>query len=483
MARFQPLGHWTRGHSFLLASSPLIAAAFLAASGCANVNPSPEAVFTEAGLETVPGSGGATGTAVITSDAGQSLRTFTAPADPGANGVYITISGESNALSGYPFPPQDWVNDTYMFDGWEFVIEEYIVVVDHIGLWNGAETNTHDPEEVGSEAAHVDGPFVVDLHKGGTLIGQGGAPEEATPLAVITRESDQGGAPLQSSVPYAFGFSTVPATYNAFNVNLDASEAADFSVMVANGYSVFYRGITTWKGNQAPNGCTQTSTGPGPEGGIAGQDGGDAGTSTFVDGGYDFTRMPNSGLSFALGFSTPTNYVNCQNQSLQGTPNPGEAYPRGVQISPSQSAIAQVTLHMDHPFWESFAEDSPVHWDQIAAQYIGVTNPEAHVEDMKGVAFYAFTDATGTPLPWRNCAGQYYMPPGNGQMAFSTLSVPIDPQGTCTGDVGDDYTQDHCPAIRDYYDYMRFTQSTQGHLNSQGLCFIDRRYPAPAGGS
>ena len=68
-------------------------------------------------------------------------------------------------------------------------------------------------------------------------------------------------------------------------------------------------------------------------------------------------------------------------------------------------------------------------------------------------------------------------------MSFSTLSVPINPSGTCTGNLGHDYTKDNCPAIRDYYDYIRFTQSTQGHLNSQGLCYIDRHYPAPAGGS
>jgi hypothetical protein len=448
-------------------------------SACSTVNPSPGGVFTDAGLDV-----GTTGTALIADDAGQALRPFTAPADPGGNAVYVTLSGESNALSGYPFPPRDWGNDTYMFDGWEFVIEEYIVVVDHIGLWNGAETDTHDPQKVGAEAAHVDGPFVVDLHKGGPLVGQGGAPEQATPLAVITGENDNGNAALSTSLPYAFGFSTVPATYDAYNVNLDASEAADFAAMVQNGYSVFYRGIATWKGDQSTYGCTQTQAGPGPDAGLVVDDGGDAGAaSTFVDGGYDFTRMPNAGLAFALGFSTPTNYVNCQNQSLQGTPNPGEQYPRGIQVSPGQSVIAQVTLHMDHPFWESFAEDSPVHFDPIAAQYVGVPQPEAHTEDMKGVAFYAFTDRTGTPLPWRNCAGPNYVPPGNGQMSFSTLSVPVDPQGTCTGNVGDDVTADDCPAIRDYYDYMRFTQSTQGHLNSQGLCFIDRRYPAPAGGS
>jgi hypothetical protein len=197
--------------------------------------------------------------------------------------------------------------------------------------------------------------------------------------------------------------------------------------------------------------------------------------------------MPKS-INFKLGFATPTNYVNCQNMTLQGTPNPNEDYPRGIQVSSSQSTIAQVTVHMDHPFWESFAEDSPVHWDQIAAQYFGVDAgstgiPEAHTEDMVGVPFYAFTDHAGTPLPWRNCAGSYYTPPGNGQMAFSTLSVPVNPRGTCTGQLNVDYAKANCPAIRDYYDYIRYTQSTQGHLNSQGLCFIDRQYPAPAGGS
>ena len=46
-----------------------------------------------------------------------------------------------------------------------------------------------------------------------------------------------------------------------------------------------------------------------------------------------------------------------------------------MQTSTSQSDIEQVTVHMDHPFWESFEEDTPVHWDQIAAQYIGVDEP------------------------------------------------------------------------------------------------------------
>lgn len=38
---------------------------------------------------------------------------------------------------------------------------------------------------------------------------------------------------------------------------------------------------------------------------------------------------------------------------------------------------------------------------------------------------------------------------------------------------------DPMTALRDYYDYMTYNLTTQGHLNSQGLCFIDRKYPAP----
>ena len=89
----------------------------------------------------------------------------------------------------------------------------------------------------------------------------------------------------------------------------------------------------------------------------------DAGSSSC--GGYDFTALPRT-MTFQLGFSTPTNYVNCVNYTLSAQTN---ATIRGVQASPSESEIEQVTLHMDHPFWESFQEDSPVHWDQVAAQY------------------------------------------------------------------------------------------------------------------
>jgi hypothetical protein len=447
-----------------------------ATSACSDSGPSGASPFVDA-------SGGEPEAALIAEDGGPSLKPFVYPNDPGPGAFYVTISGESNALTGYPFPPADFGTDTYMVDGWRFEIFEYIVVVDKVTLWNNPN---HDPTNQGDlsgmqKIAHLDGPFVVDLHKGGKIVGQGGAPELATPLGAITSQNDNGGGSFDTSggTTYGFGFSTVSASYKAYNVNLDSNQEADFALMVEKGYSVLYVGTATWRGDDPSNPypCTQTQAGAG----FVAEAGADAAS------GYDFTRMPQS-MTFKLGFATPTNYVNCQNMSLQGTPNPGEDYPRGVAASPNQSTIAQVTVHMDHPFWESFQEDTPVHWDQIAAQYVGVidagaSGPVAHTEDFIGVAFHPFLDSTGTPLPWRNCVGMNYTPPGQGQMFFSTLSVPIDPQGTCTGKVGVDSTQDDCKYIRDYYDYIRYTQSTQGHLNSQGLCFIDRQFPAPAGGS
>ncbi|MGO9832922.1 MAG: hypothetical protein ACLP1X_01770 [Polyangiaceae bacterium] len=405
------------------------------------------------------------------------------PGDPGANAVYVTISGEENALTAYPFPPDNFQTDTYMFDGWIIQIKEYIVSVGNVRLWsnpNADPTNQGDLSHM-TQVAHLTGPFVVDLHKGGQIIGQGGAPEESTPIGVILNQNDNNGAAFDPTTSYGFGFSTVQASYDAYNVNLDQGEAADFAYMVQQGYSVMYVGTATWNGNASTYGCTQTNAGAGPDAGLlTTADGGTA--ATYVDGGYDFTKMPAT-MTFRLGFGTPTNYENCQNMTSTLQPLQGEDYARGLQTSTSQSTIAQVTVHMDHPFWESFAENSPIHWDDIAAQYVGETNPMATVEDMKGVPFYAFTDKTGTPLPWRNCAGPWYQPPNNGQMSFSTLSVPVNPQAMCTGTIGQDYTKANCPAIRDYYDYIRYSQSTQGHLNSQGLCFIDRQYPAPAGGS
>ena len=426
---------------------------------------------------------------------GHTLKTFTPPCDTGPNTFVFSASGEANAIVGYAYPPYDLDTATYMIDGWNWTIDRYIVVIDHITLWSDPNANASDQSQHGDVVAHVDGPFVVDLHKGGPLDGKGGGGEQALAIAALLKQTDKGGAAFYPKTTYGFGFSTVqaPGDGSAINVNLTADEEADYQYMVKNGASVYYHGTATWAGNQSggqdgfgicsPNPqtdygngaqtCATATTGSSADGGTAG----DAGSASCPSI-YDFSKLPQT-MSFQFAFATPTNYVNCVNYTQSQLAGHDV---RGVQTSNSQAQIEQVTVHMDHPFWESFEEDTPVHWNQIAAQYIGQTNPTAHLEDFKGVQFSPFKDKNGAVMPWQWCETAY-TPPSNGAMSFDTLSVPVDPNAPCTGTIGQDFTKDDCKAIRDYYDYIRYTQSTQGHLNSQGLCYIDRQYPAPAGGS
>jgi hypothetical protein len=462
--------HRSRSLLLGLAVSSVAAASSLGACSSTSSNTSPG---------TSSCAGADSGTAAL-SGSGFTTKAFTPPCDPGPGGILFSASGETLSLSGFKFPPNDPANDTYMVDGWNFVLKEYITVFAHVTLWDNPNMVPTDQSQHGAVVAHVDGPWVADLHKGGPLPGKGGAGEEATPITTLAKMDN--GQGFDPTTTYGFGFSTVAApSSGAYNVNLDPSEAADYAYMVQNGYSVLYVGTATWAGGAGnPLGpCTETNAGAGTaaDGGTAdagvAADGGTADAGVAAGAAYDFSKLPQS-LQFRMGFNTPTNYVNCENGTdLSGKGINGEDHPRGVQVKGNQSIVAQVTIHMDHPFWESFAENSPLHWDQIAAHYVGAAGvPLVHTEDLKGVSFLGFTDKTGAPLPWRNCSGTNYMPPGSGQMNFDPLTVPVDPSAT-----------DPSKALRDYFDYIRYTQSTQGHLNSQGLCFIARQYPAPGGGS
>src|SRR5580704_6867480 len=45
--------------------------------------------------------------AAISDGNGHTLKTFTPPGDPGPNAFVFTVSGEVNAITGYPYPPYD----------------------------------------------------------------------------------------------------------------------------------------------------------------------------------------------------------------------------------------------------------------------------------------------------------------------------------------------------------------------------------------
>ena len=412
----------------------LIAAPTLLVAGCSNSSSG----------GTSPGIGGSGGSSGSSSAGGSANGVVS---DPGPGSLFLTASGESLAVTGYDFPPAT-ADDTFLVDGWVFRLDHEIVTIGNVVLWENPDTVPGDQSKHGAQVAHLAGPWAIDLHSGGPLTGEGGPPEQALPFAAISARDD--GTAFDTTVRYGFGFDSLPATATATQVNLDADGQSDYEFMVSNGYSVLYVGTVS---RPDPDACAKV-------GGTA----------------YDFTTLPTT-LKFRLGFSTPTSYVNCQNGSefsgVKGVN--GEDYQRGIQFRSDRSVIAQVTVHADHPFWESFAEGSALRFDQIAAQYVGVSNPVAILEDMIGLDFTAFTDKTAKPLPMRSCVDTtFYVPqyPTGQQLHFDTLKVPVDIAG-----------KDGSKAIRDYFEYARYTQSTQGHLNSQGLCFISRNYPSPAGGS
>jgi hypothetical protein len=411
-----------------------------------------------------------TKTDLITDGKGHSLKSFCAPGDPGPGAIYISASGETLSLVGFEYPPAPPPDDTFMVDGWNFQLDAYITVFTAITVWTDPDESPSNQSLHGPEVAEVNGPFVVDLHKGGILPGQAGMGEEATPIGVFTA-AELGSACV--TTPCAFGFSTVPAPadYNAYNVNLDATENAYYEYMIQGGYSVLYVGTATWAGTEPWSPSFPDCTMSNPECSVT--------STTPSEPGYDFASSSGypSPMNFMMGFATPTNYVNCQNGSefpgQNGIDGPG-SHPRGIQTKSNQSVPAQVTIHMDHPFWQSFAENSPLHWDNVASQYIGKPTPiTVHTEDMKGVNFTAFADNQGDPVPIRNCMSSCYMPPPGNQLEFDPLTVPV-----C---IGNETKAAAGECLGSYFDFIRYSQSTQGHLNSQGFCFVDRQYPSPGG--
>jgi hypothetical protein len=352
--------------------------------------------------------------------------------------VEFSASGEVLALGGYSFPPASPTDSTFV-DGWAVSFTKFIATIDKIKLSQNPDSSPTDQSVTGKLVAEVDGPWAIDLHKGGPLMGKGGAGEEALPITTLDKQNLNGGAAFDPSVRYAFGFDLVPASAAATRLNIDADDA-DYQDMIENGYVVLYIGTATWMGTSS---CTTTNSA------------------------FDFSQMPTT-VSFRLGFKSPTTYINCQNPDNDpALPIGGEEHERGVQIASTGTTIAQVTVHTDHPFWESTVHDSPAHFDPLAA-VAKVVNGAASVtmDDTVGVDYTAFT-YNGQLLPWRACAPGYSPPNTNPQMGFDSQGIPHDP-------IGDPGT-----TLRDYHDYMTYNQSTQGHLNSDGLCFVSRNYPSP----
>lgn len=362
----------------------------------------------------------------------------TTSSGPGGK-IQVTVSGEALALGGYAFPPA-LADDPPFVDGWEVRFDEVIAVIDKVMIHENPDSSPSDQSQVGPMVAHLDGPWAVDLHKGGPLTGKGGTDEQAVALGMIESQNDNGGKPFDETLRYGFGFDLIAARDNATKVNLDAQGSADYAEMVKNGWAVLYVGTATWKGTN----CTSTNAM------------------------YDFKALPTT-VKFRFGFKTPTTYVNCQNPDNDpAEPLGSDEHQRGVQVKGNSTTVAQVTVHTDHPFWESVEHEAAPHFDALAARAKKVgADFVVTLDDVKGVNYTAITDAAGAMVPWRSCLAGYTPPNMSASMGYDAKGVPYTPAG------------DPAAGLRDLADYMAYNQSTQGHLNADGLCFVKRNYPSP----
>jgi hypothetical protein len=390
--------------------------------------------------------GGAPSPAVH-ADGGTGLLAFMPPHDPGGAGVLFTASGEALALTGYAFPPtQDGA--TAFVDGWEMHFDRLLVTLDALRLSENPDMVPGDQGRTGTLVAKLHGPWAVDLaHDDPSyLSGKGGAGERAVPIAALSSQNANGNRGFATDgTRYAFGFDVVRASSDvaAFNVNLDDAAVLDYQSMREEGCTVLYVGTATFKGDKTDPLCYPDSRKGWP----------------------DVVR-------FRLCFKSPTSYDNCQNPDNDpAAPFPDEEHERGIAFRSATSVIAQVTIHTDHPFWDSVIHDSPVHFDQFAARVVGQDAgiPLATLEQTKGVDYTAYTDALGNDLDWRYCVD----PPMDAHPEF-VGAMRFDP-----GPVPHATSANASTGLRDYYDFSTYNQSTQGHLNADGLCYVQRRYASP----
>ncbi|MEW5741000.1 MAG: hypothetical protein AB1938_18915 [Myxococcota bacterium] len=355
------------------------------------------------------------------------------------NSILVTVTGESFATEGVAFPPGAASGEPYFLDGWQVSFTHAVVVVDQVTLSENPDLNPNDPSQTGADVARAEGPWAVDLAKGGPL----DAKElngKAVALARLDGQNLKSGNPsFDPTSKYALGYRLISARAGVYDVNLDAEAEAAFREMASHGWSVWLAGTATWRGDLGAPACRST------------------------DSAYDFGRFPKS-VSFSFGFRAPVDFKNCENPELS------PAGSRGVQTQAGAETTAQVTFHLDHPFWEALEEDAPLRWDILAARKSVDAGAGAAMASLTeadlAFDFQAPKDAQGAAIPWRTCGPALANERSAGTVAYDPVNVPVNPSGGSAG-------------LKDLYDYMTYNLSTSGHLNNDGLCFPARNYPSP----
>jgi hypothetical protein len=348
--------------------------------------------------------------------------TQTAPNRPTT--IQVTFSGETLAQTGLPFQPVT-LGDPVFVDGWNMTFDEVLVVVGNFRLSPGA-TQYADWSKLNPSVATKSGPYVVDMHKPTGFTGKDGL-EPAQ--AIFKWDTQDDGSSFDTAQRYAFSYDVMKAAYPVAQVNLTAAQQADYDLMVSKGWSKLYRGTATYVGT----GTYPTNTG----------------CPTCQ---AKFAALPKT-VKFFFGWNDATSNINCQNSDIGVS---GLAT-RGVQASPSGAYTAQITLHVDHVFWDKvLIEGTPLHFDPIAAWAPASAGTTA--VDLTTILHkpLATTFSDGTPLPDR---GQYQNPAYTTDQANPsqfTLNLNGLPPANAP----------------DMINFMAFSAQSQMHLNANGLCYV-----------
>jgi hypothetical protein len=345
--------------------------------------------------------------------------TQTAPNKPAT--IQVTFSGEQLGQTGLPFPPAQ-ATDPWFVDGWSMTFDEILFVVGNFRLSPGA-LQYANWSQLNPTVATKSGPYVVDMHKPSGFTGKSGERAQA----IFKWDTQDDGSPFDTAQRYAFSYDSLKAGYPVANVNLTAAQQADYDLMVSKGWSKLYRGTATYVGTGTyPTPAIQTK----------------------------FKGLPTT-VKFFFGWNDATSYINCQNPD--NAPAIGMAS-RGIQPSPSMAVIAQITLHVDHVFWDKvLIEGAPLRFDPIAAWAPSTaTTPVDLTTILHKPLATTFND--GTPLPDR---GPYQ---GNPNYTTSNQANPNQVVLNLNG-----LPPANAP---DMINFMAFSGQSQMHLNADGLCYV-----------
>lgn len=360
--------------------------------------------------------------------------TQSTPNAPGS--IEVTFSGETLGVAGLPFIPVN-VGDPYFVDGWDVSFEEILVVLGNFRVAPGA-TQTLAQNQVNAPVATMAGPFVVDMHNPQGFVGKDGVEPAG---AIFKWDNQDNGQSFDVNTRYSFSYDVVQAVYPATQINLSSAQFADYDLMVKNGWSKLYRGVATYVGGTCNNPTIQAQFASFP-------------TSVYFMFGWNDATWTATSPSGSFSMSA----LNCANPDFGEDNVPAN---RGVQPTNSGAVIAQVTLHVDHAFWDILKQEgAPLRFDPIAA-WAPANTSAASPFDVRTLANKPFAPATfsnGTPLADRSaCITQPVQPytsdQPTGQVTLNLNGVP--------------------PAnIAGIAAFMAFSAQSQMHMNANGLCYI-----------